>query len=82
MAKRNETIPVSELKSKLLEIVRRVEAGQGFRITKGGHVVAALVPISEAQEPTIGFAPVTIIGSLSDPVIDSNSWTFDQDNIK
>jgi prevent-host-death family protein len=76
-----ETIAVSELKNKLLEIVRQVEKGSGFRITKGGQVVAALVPHASEEDPVVGFASITIKGDLLMPTTDPDEWSADIKNL-
>lgn len=73
------SISVSELKNKLLEVVRRVENGEAFEITKGGTPVAVLSPRDRANRPTTGFARIEIKGSLDVP---AQAWTHDVANLK
>jgi prevent-host-death family protein len=73
------SISVSELKNKLLEVVRRVENGEAFEITKGGTPVAVLSPRDRANRPTTGFARIEIKGSLGVP---AQAWTHDVANLK
>jgi prevent-host-death family protein len=70
---------VSELKNRLLEVVRRVEKGEAFEITKGGAPVAILSPSRTVERPATGFARVEIRGSLEVPAI---GWTYDVGNLK
>ena len=67
---------VSELKNRLLEVVRRVEKGEAFQITKGGKPVAILSPSRAAALPATGFARIDIKGSLEVPPA---GWTYDID---
>lgn len=76
----SRTLSVSELKNKLLEIVRRVEQGEVFEITKGGAPVAILSPKQgTAKPPATGFARVEIKGSLE---LAGQIWTYDAENLK
>lgn len=79
MAHPLRSISVSELKNKLLEVVRRVENGEAFEITKGGTPVAVLTPRDRANRPTTGFARVAIKGSLD---ASAQPWTHDVENLK
>ena len=82
MAKRKlEIIPVSLLKNNLLEIVRQVQRGREFRISKGGHIVAALTPAIAEEVAEFGFAPAEIMKTL---VVSAEEapWTFDSHNLK
>jgi prevent-host-death family protein len=74
-----QTMSVSELKNRLLEVVRRVEKGEAFQITKGGELVAILSPSKAKARPATGFAHVEIKGSLELPAA---GWTYDVDNLK
>jgi len=73
------SVTVSELKNTLLEVVRRVERGEVFQITKNGMPVAVLSPTPAANRPVTGFARVEIRGSLDLP---PQEWTFDLGNVK
>lgn len=75
-----QTIAISELKAKLLEVVRQVQAGHGFRISKGGQVVALLSPMTEEEDPVVGFAKVKVVGDILSPV-SKDDWNFDLKNI-
>ena len=70
---------VSELKNKLLEVVRRVEKGEVFEITKDGEPVAVLAPRESLARPTTGFARVEIKGDLE---LHEAPWTYDVENLK
>lgn len=69
---------VSELKNKLLEVVRLVEQGEVIEITKGGEPVALLSPRGGSTRPATGFARVEIKGSLDVP---AQEWTYDLENL-
>ena len=75
----SSSMSVSDLKNKLLEVVRRVEAGEVFEITKDGRPVAVLAPRDAMSRSAIGFARVEIKGDLNLP---SFEWTFDAENLK
>ncbi len=70
---------VSDLKNQLLEVVRRVEKGEVFEITKDGEPVAILSPHGAWNRGATGFARVEIKGDLNAP---AEGWTFDVENIK
>jgi prevent-host-death family protein len=72
------SVTVSELKNKLLEVVRRVERGETFEVTKAGKPVAVLAPRGGSSRPVTGFARVEIRGSLDLP---AQPWTFDVENV-
>jgi prevent-host-death family protein len=73
------SVTVSELKNTLLEVVRRVERGEVFEITKNGEPVATLAPCKGAKRPATGFGRVEIRGSLELP---AEEWTLDLGNLK
>jgi prevent-host-death family protein len=75
----SRSMTVSELKNRLLEVVRRVEKGEAFEITKGGEAVAILSPKRAAPPPVTGFARVTVKGSLELP---AGQFTYDVENLK
>ncbi|MBI4125020.1 MAG: type II toxin-antitoxin system prevent-host-death family antitoxin [Deltaproteobacteria bacterium] len=78
--KKLEQIPVSTAKAKLLELVRDVQRGHGFEITKGGETVARLLPPEHHQAlPATGFANVTITGDILSPL--PADWTGDNPNL-
>lgn len=72
------SMSVSELKNKLLEVVRRVEKGEVFEITKDGEPVAVLAPRESISRPVTGFARVEVKGDLELP---SSTWTYDVENL-
>ena len=75
-------IVVSELKAKLLAVIRAVEAGESFQVTKNGKPVAELIPTKDKEPPVVGFANIKI---LSDDIFSTGTeddWTYDIDNIK
>lgn len=79
-AKKLEQLPVSVAKAKLLELVRDVQKGRGFEITKGGEVVAQLLPPQHLQAlPATGFAKVKITGDVISPL--PIAWSLDEKNI-
>jgi prevent-host-death family protein len=75
----SRTMSVSELKNRLLEVVRRVEKGEVFEITKGGEAVAILSPRKTQARPATGFARVEIRGALELPAA---AWAYDVENLK
>jgi prevent-host-death family protein len=70
---------VSELKNKLLEVVRRVEKGEVFEITKDGEPVAVLAPCESLGRAATGFGRVEVKGDLELPV---SPWSYDVENLK
>jgi len=70
---------VSDLKNKLLEVVRKVEKGEVFEITKDGEPVAILSPHKAWNRAATGFARVEVKGRLDLP---TGGWTFDLPNLK
>jgi prevent-host-death family protein len=48
-----ETLGAFEAKTHLSDLLRRVEKGESFTITKHGVPVARLVPIEEAPKPDV-----------------------------
>ncbi len=80
---RMDTTPinVSVLKSKLLEIIREVEQGKGYSITKSGKQVALLLPVTEKSLPILGFArDIKLEGDIENLRLDEG-WTFDEVNL-
>ncbi len=73
------SMSVSELKNKLLEVVRRVERGEVFEITKDGQPVAVLAPRESLGRSATGFARVEVKGSLE---LQDEPWTYDVENLK
>jgi len=69
---------VSELKNKLLEVVRRVQKGEVFEITKDGDPVAVLAPLATWERKVTGFARIEINGPLELP---ADQWTYDIENL-
>ncbi len=70
---------VTELKNKLLEVVRRVEKGEVFEITKDGEPVAVLAPSGTWDRKVTGFARIEILGDLELP---PDAWTHDVENLR
>jgi prevent-host-death family protein len=73
------SMSVSELKNKLLEVVRRVQKGEVFEITKDGEPVAVLAPREGVGRSATGFGRVEVKGDLELP---ASSWTYDVENLK
>lgn len=79
--KKMEQLSVSTAKAKLLELVRDVERGRSFEITKGGQVVARLLPPPQIQAlPPTGFATVKVAGDIISPL--PVTWSADQAHLK
>lgn len=74
----SRAMTVSDLKNRLLEVVRRVEKGEAFEITKDGEPVAILSPYGAWKRGATGFARVAVKGSLDLPAGD---WTYDAGNL-
>jgi len=70
---------VTDLKNKLLEVVRRVERGEVFKITRGGDPVAVLAPRHSLNQSVTGFGRVEIKGNFDLPTA---PWTYDAENLK
>ena len=70
---------VTDLKNKLLEVVRRVEKGDVIEITKDGKSVAILSPSASHTAKTLGFAKLTLAAGREPDI--SGGWTFDVDNL-
>jgi prevent-host-death family protein len=69
------TVPLAEAKAKLSEIVRKVESGAEFEITKDGQRVARLVPIRDESVPLIGFlSGITLHDDLIAPAVSPDDW--------
>jgi prevent-host-death family protein len=75
----SQSMSVTDLKNKLLEVVRRVERGEVFEITKDGKAVAMLAPRSGLNQSPTGFARIEVKGDLDLPVA---PWTYDVENLK
>jgi prevent-host-death family protein len=70
---------VSDLKNRLLEVVRQVEKGEVFEITKDGEPVAVLSPHKSWNRAATGFARVEVKGRLELP---AGEWTYDVPNLR
>ena len=79
MSKQN-TISVSELKNRLLEIVREVEKGKSYAVTKGARVVAKLNPAGKKKSALFGFAKIKMMGDILSPI--KSEWSYDVENIR
>ncbi len=69
--KRTRTINVHEAKTTLSKLLRRVQAGEEIVISKSGHPVARLVPVTEPpRDRDLGFAKggVTIAPDFDAPL--------------
>jgi prevent-host-death family protein len=74
----SNSMTVTELKNKLLEVVRRVQKGEVFEITKDGDPVAVLAPRATWDRKVTGFARVEVKGPLELP---ADQWTYDVENL-
>jgi prevent-host-death family protein len=70
---------VTDLKNKLLEVVRQVEKGEVVEITKDGEAVAVLSPRGAWDRGVTGFARVEVKGALE---TSTDDWTYDVGNLK
>ena len=75
----SQSMSVTDLKNKLLEVVRRVERGEVFEITKDGDPVAVLAPRHSLNQSVTGFGRVEVKGSFDLPTA---PWTYDAENLK
>lgn len=76
---KEKQIPVSLLKNNLLDIVRKVEKGDSYQITKMNKPVALLIPLPTTTTPVINYSKITINGDVESPLI--TNWSYDKDNI-
>jgi prevent-host-death family protein len=77
-----QLVSVSVLKNTLLDIVRQVEKGETFEITKAGKLVARLSPATNPDDPPMlgfGKGSFKIVGDIVAPIDDE--WTFDAENV-
>ena len=73
-AKKLRTVPLSEAKAKLSELIREVEAGTEIEITKGGVKVARLMPVQPVV-PLFGFVKGIIAhDDLIEPPLSLEEW--------
>ena len=70
---------MSILKNRLLEIVRDVESGNSYEITKDSRPVALLVPLPTSTTSPVNFAKLAIVGGIAK--IPEQDWSFDVDNL-
>ena len=77
--KDSQEISVSVLKAKLLEVVRDVQKGKAFRITKAGKPVALLSPTFQGDISAVGFAKVKVLGDVVEDL--NEAWSFDEENL-
>ena len=70
---------VTDLKNKLLEVVRFVQRGESVEITKDGEPVALLSPRGLWNHGVTGFSRIKVKGELDLPPQD---WTYDVENLK
>ena len=81
MAKKKlKEIAVSKLKNELLDVVRAVERGESFQVTKDRKAVALLVPMPATTTKPYGYSKIKIEEDVFEPI--DGQWTFDGDNIK
>jgi prevent-host-death family protein len=68
---------IAELKNNSPRIIRSVEAGEPFLVTRRNKPVAQILPCRESllNRTQVGFdAKVRILGSLTEPALDSAEW--------
>lgn len=72
------SMSVSDLKNKLLEVVRRVQEGEIVEITKDGKPVALLSPFVTTAPKATGFARLEVRGDLE---TGTEEWSHDLENL-
>lgn len=68
---------IAELKNHSPRIIRSVEAGEPYLVTRRNKPVARILPCCESpvNRTQIGFdAKVRILGSLTEPALDLDEW--------
>ena len=68
---------IADLKSHSPRIIRSVEAGEPYLVTRHNKPVAQILPYAQPPVNTtqLGFdTEVRIIGSLTEPALDSTEW--------
>ena len=71
------TTSIAELKSHSPRIIRSVEAGEPYLVTRRNKPVAQILPCraSPLNRTQVGFdEKVLILGSLTEPALDSGEW--------
>ena len=71
------TASIAELKTHSPRIIRSVEAGEPYLVTRRNKPVAQILPCREAplNRTQVGFdVKVRILGSLTAPALDSGEW--------
>jgi prevent-host-death family protein len=73
-------ISVTELKSRLLEVMRSVMSGKEYQVTKADKPIAIIYPYQRSTQPRVGFADVVVCGDIISPI--DEEWDLDSSNIK
>lgn len=71
------TTSIAELKAHSPRIIRSVEGGEAYLVTRRNKPVARILPCREAplNRTQVGFdRGVRILGSLTEPALDSSEW--------
>ncbi len=71
------TASIAYLKAHSPRIIRSVEAGEPYLVTRRNKPVAQILPCPDSvmNKTQVGFDPkVRILGSLTEPALDSHEW--------
>lgn len=71
------TASIAELKAHSPRIIRSVEAGEPYLVTRRNKPVARILPCIESpvNRTRVGFdKKVRIVGNLTEPALDSEEW--------
>jgi len=72
-----KTTSIADLKTHSPRIIRSVEAGVPYLVTRRNKPVAQILPCRESplNRTQVGFdSKVRIMGSLTEPALDSSEW--------
>lgn len=79
MKKASSIISVSELKAVLLSVIRNVEKGRTYEVTKDNKKVAVIYPYGHAELPACGFSKGKICRKGAK--LPKQPWSFDAHNL-
>jgi prevent-host-death family protein len=75
-----QEISVSDLKTHLLEVMRKVEAGTSYKVTKSNKPIALISGLANESLPFASFAKIKV--HTDSKVLNEGDWTFDAHNVK